>query len=28
MVKEGYLRVFILNPGLPSEVRAQRQPRL
>jgi len=26
LVNEGYLRKFILNPGLPSEVRAQRQP--
>ena len=26
MVNEGYLREFILNPGLPSEVRVLRQP--
>jgi len=26
LVNEGYLREFILNPGLSSEVRVQRQP--
>ena len=25
LVNEGYLREFILNPGLPSEVKVQRQ---
>ena len=27
LVNEGYLREFILNPGLPSKIRVQRQPK-